>query len=58
MEFLIAAAFTCSDLSVMIERVNGKKDLSPSTRADIVEIYKNYYRDVEGLECHWDAKAD
>ncbi len=58
MEFLIAAAITCSDISEKIERVNGKKDLSPSTRADIVKVYKTFYREVEGLECDWDAKAD
>ena len=58
MEFLIAAAITCSDISEKIDRVNARRDLSPSARADIVKIYKNYYRDVEGMECQWDAKAD
>ena len=58
MEFLLTAAVTCSDYYKMVERVNGKHDLSPNTKADIVSIYKDYYRDVEGMSCNWDAKAD
>ncbi len=58
MEFLIAAAVTCSDYYKMVERVNGKQDLSPNTKADIVSIYKEFYRDVEKMNCTWDANAD
>tara|TARA_B100000131_G_scaffold323048_1_gene379470 strand:+ start:2387 stop:2563 length:177 start_codon:yes stop_codon:yes gene_type:complete len=58
MEFLIAAAVTCSDISAKIERVNGKQDLSPSTKAEIVKIYKTHLVEATGLNCTWDAKAD
>ncbi len=58
MEFLIATAITCSDISEKIDRVNGRRDLSPSARADIVEIYKTHLVDAIGLDCTWDAKAD
>ncbi len=58
MEFLIAAAITCSDISEKIDRVNGKHDLSATTKAEIVEIYKTHLVEVIGLECTWDAKVD
>jgi len=58
MEFLIAAAITCSDISEKIDRVNARRDLSSSTRADIVEIYKTHLVELMGLECTWDAKVD
>ena len=58
MEFLIATAITCSDISEMVDRVRVNTTVSSSTKADIVEIYKIHYRDALGLECDWDAKAD
>ena len=58
MELLLAAAINCSDYYEMVGRVNGKQDISPNTKADIVAIYKEYYRDVEGMNCNWDANAD
>jgi len=58
MEFLIATAITCSDISEKIDRVNGKYDLSASNKAEIVEIYKTHLVDAIGLDCTWDAKAD
>jgi len=53
--FLVATAVTCSDISAKIDRVNARKDLSPSTRADIVEIYKTHLVEATGLECNWDG---
>jgi len=58
MELLLAYALTCSDYYEMVERVNAKKDLSPNTKADIVSVYREYYREVEGMDCNWDANAD
>ncbi len=58
MEFLIAAAIGCSDISEKIDRVNAKQDLSPTTKTEIVEIYKTHLVEALGLECTWDAKAD
>ena len=58
MEFLIVAAITCSDISEKIERVNAKKDLSPTTKEEIIELYKVDLVEQVGLECNWDANAD
>tara|TARA_B100000131_G_scaffold212287_1_gene204132 strand:+ start:183 stop:359 length:177 start_codon:yes stop_codon:yes gene_type:complete len=51
---LIATAVTCSDISEKIDRVNGKQDISSSTKAEIVEIYKTHLVEAIGLECNWD----
>ena len=52
--FLIATAVTCSDISEKIDRVNAKQDLSPTSKAEIVEIYKTHLVEATGLECNWD----
>ncbi len=53
--FLIATAITCSDISEKIDRVNAKQDLSPTSKAEIVEIYKTHLVESIGLECNWDG---
>tara|TARA_B100000287_G_scaffold391404_1_gene403033 strand:- start:613 stop:789 length:177 start_codon:yes stop_codon:yes gene_type:complete len=55
MPFLIATALTCAEVSEMIDRLNAKKNLSASIKADIVEVYKEYLVEAEGLDCTWDA---
>ncbi len=54
MEILLAAAVGCTDYYDMVARVRRAEDLSPSQRVDIVSIYKEYYRDIEGMSCNWD----
>ena len=58
MEFLIAAALTCADVSRLVDRAEAKRDLSPETKQEIVEMYQVHLTEVVGLECTWDAKAD
>ena len=58
MEFLLAAALTCADVSRLIDRAEAKRDLSPETKQEIVEMYKVHLTEAVGLECTWDAKAD
>ena len=58
MEFLIATALTCADVSEMIDRVNVNNSVNAQTKQEIVEIYQIDLTEVVGLECTWDAKAD
>ena len=58
MEFLLAAALTCADVSRLIDRAETKRDLSPETKQEIVEMYQIHLTEAVGLECTWDAKAD
>jgi len=57
MEFLIAAAVTCSDISEKIQRARSHPDLSPAAKAEVIELYKEHFTDAVGLECNWDANA-
>jgi len=58
MEFLIATALTCADVSEMIDRVNVNNSVNAQTKQEIVEIYQIDLTEVVGLECTWDAKVD
>ena len=58
MEFLIATALTCADVSEMIDRVNVNNSVNAQTKQEIVEIYQIDLTEVVGLECTSDAKAD
>tara|TARA_B100000029_G_scaffold97055_1_gene87339 strand:+ start:1093 stop:1269 length:177 start_codon:yes stop_codon:yes gene_type:complete len=58
MEFLIAAALTCADLSEMIDRVRVNNTVNSEVKQEIVEMYQIHLADAVGLECTWDAKAD
>ena len=58
MEFLLAAAMTCADVSEMIDRVNVNNTVNAQTKQEIVEIYQIDLTEAVGLECTWDAKAD
>jgi len=58
MEFLIAAALTCADVSKLVDRAQTERGLSDETRQEIVEMYQVHFTEAVGLECTWDAKAD
>ena len=58
MEFLLATALTCADVSEMIDRVNVNNTVNAQTKQEIVEIYQIDLTEVVGLECTWDAKVD
>ena len=58
MEFLIAAALTCADVSKLADRAQTERNLSTETRQEIVEIYQIDLTEAVGLECTWDAKVD
>ena len=58
MEFLIAAALTCADVSRLVDRAEAKRDLSPETKQEIVEMYQIHLTEAVGLECTWDANVD
>ena len=58
MEFLLAAALTCADVSELVDRAEAKRDLSPETKQEIVEMYQVHLTEAVGLECTWDAKVD
>ena len=58
MEFLLAAALTCADVSRLVDRAQPERDLSPETKQEIVEMYQVHLTEAVGLECTWDAKAD
>jgi len=58
MEFLLAAAMTCADVSEMIDRVNVNNTVNAQTKQEIVEIYQIDLTEAVGLECTWDAKVD
>ena len=58
MEFLIAAALTCADVSKLVDRAQTERNLSAETRQEIVEMYQVHLTEAVGLECTWDAKAD
>jgi len=58
MEFLIAAALTCADVSRLVDRAQTERNLSDETRQEIVEMYQVHLTEAVGLECTWDAKAE
>ena len=58
MEFLIATALTCADVSEMIDRVNVNNSVNAQTKQEIVEIYQIDFTEAVGLECTWDANVD
>ena len=58
MEFLLAAALTCADVSRLVDRAQTERNLSVETRQEIVEMYQVHLTEAVGLECTWDAKAD
>ncbi len=58
MEFLIATALTCADVSEMVDRVNVNNSVNAQTKQEIVEIYQIDLTEAVGLECTWDAKVD
>ena len=58
MEFLLAAALTCADVSRLVDRAQTERNLSVETRQEIVEIYQIDLTEAVGLECTWDAKVD
>ena len=58
MEFLLATALTCADVSEMIDRVNVNNTVNAQTKQEIVEIYQIDLTEAVGLECTWDAKVD
>ena len=58
MEFLLATALTCADVSEMIDRVNVNNTVNAQTKQEIVEIYQIDLTEAVGLECTWDAKED
>ncbi len=59
MEFLIATALTCADISRLVDRAQTYDAvISSETRQEIVEMYQVHLTEVVGLECTWDAKAD
>ena len=58
MEFLLAAALTCADISEMIDRVRINTSVNSKQKQEIVEIYKVDLTETVGLECTWDAKED
>ena len=58
MEFLLATALTCADVSEMIDRVNVNNTVNAQIKQEIVEIYQIDLTEAVGLECTWDAKVD
>ena len=58
MEFLLAAALTCADVSRLVDLSQTERNLSVETRQEIVEMYQVHLTEAVGLECTWDAKAD
>jgi len=58
MEFLLATAMTCADISEMIDRVRVNNSVNSQTKQEIVEIYQIDLTETVGLECTWDAKED
>ncbi len=58
MEFLIAAALTCADVSRLVDRAQTERSLSAEARQEIVEMYQVHLTEAAGIECTWDAKDD
>ena len=58
MEFLIATALSCADISEMVDRINKNTTVSGAEKQEIVDIYKVQLVEATGLECNWDANAD
>ena len=58
MEFLLATALTCADVSEMIDRVNVNNTVNAQSKQEIVEIFQIDLTEAVGLECTWDAKVD
>ena len=58
MEFLIATALTCADVSEMVDRIERNNTVSGAAKQEIVDIYKIHLVEATGLECYWDANAD
>jgi|TARA_B100000214_G_scaffold318127_1_gene252289 hypothetical protein len=58
MEFLIATALTCADVSEMVDRIERNNTVSGAAKQEIVDIYKIHLVEATGLECNWDANAD
>ncbi len=58
MDILIAAAFTCADVSEMVDKVRVNNTVSSSQKEYIIEIYRKDLVEVLNLQCNWDAKAD
>tara|TARA_B100001250_G_scaffold18585_1_gene16073 strand:- start:733 stop:909 length:177 start_codon:yes stop_codon:yes gene_type:complete len=58
MDILIAAAFTCADISEMVDRVRVNNTVSSSQKDYIVEIYQKDLIEAIGIECDWDANVD
>ena len=58
MEFLIATALTCADVSEMVDRIERNNTVSGAAKQEIVDIYKIHLVESTGLECNWDANDD
>ena len=58
MEFLLAAALTCADVSRLVDRAQTERNLSPETKQEIVEMYQVHLTEAVGLDCTWDANVD
>ena len=58
MEFLIAAALTCADVSRLVDRAQTERSLSAEARQEIVEMYQVHLTEAPGIECTCDAKDD
>ncbi len=58
MDILLAAAFTCADISEMVDRVRVNNTVSSSQKDYIVEIYRKDLVEAIGIECDWDANVD
>jgi hypothetical protein len=58
MEFLLATALTCADVSEMVDRVKVNNTVNSETKQEIVEMYQVHFTEAVGLECTWDAKVD
>ena len=52
MELLIAAAFTCFDAKLLVDKMS-EYDIEEETRLEMIQIVKE-----EMSTCPWDAKAD
>tara|TARA_B100000902_G_C26523036_1_gene534191 strand:- start:145 stop:321 length:177 start_codon:yes stop_codon:yes gene_type:complete len=58
MEFLIATALTCSDISDQIQKVQINQTINAAIRKEIIDVYQTHLPEAYDIECTWDAKAD
>ena len=59
MDILIAAAaFSCADISEMVNRVRVNNTISSSQKEYVVDMYQVDLVEALGIECEWDANVD